>query len=356
MSTITDTDIYTKPVNAMFTRRFLERAHYETHYFAGTVPATIAKHGGTATALWRRYEHLTPTTSALSELTTTVSFPTRNASTNTVTDVTKAVSKYGDHMSLNEEADTFNFNGQTAEIMDVLAEQAGRSLNQIQRNEMEDNATQVRVGGAGSDGAVTQAITAASLNSVINTLQRQVARPFAEGSRGSQATGTMPILRSYWGITHPDVGHDIAGLNGFVSVEKYAGQVDVAPGEFGFYGRAGFGIRFLSTPDASIDAGSGGANSALRQTSSSVDLYSTVIYGQNAFGSLGLERELPSSIVPARDKDRLPAIEIINKPMGSAGAADPLSELASLGWKAWAAAKSLNPNWSRSIRSGATSL
>src|SRR6185436_17196300 len=138
--TVTDTTVLTKAVNVMFTRRFLERAQYKTHYFMGTDPASLTKNAGTATALWRRIEHLTPSTSALSEL-TDGTYPTRTGVTPTVTDVQKAVSKYGTHISLNEEADVFNFNGTTAELLDVLADNAGRVVNMIVRNEMEDNST-----------------------------------------------------------------------------------------------------------------------------------------------------------------------------------------------------------------------
>lgn len=355
MSTITDTAILTKPVNVMFIGRFLEVAEYQTHYFTGNSPANLARHGGTFTAFWRRHEHFTPTTTALTELNTTVSFPTRTATTPTITDVTKAVAKYGDHIVLNEEADVVNFNGQTAELMDRLAEQAGRSANMIQRNEMEDNPTLVLAGGAASDGVITSAITAATLNSVINTLQRNVSKTFAAMTTGSNATGTSPILRSFWAITHPDVAHDVAGLTGFKSVETYAGQVQVMPDEFGFYGRGGMGIRFLASPDASIDAGAGGASSGnLRETSASADLYTTVVFGQNAVGSLGFGTEFPMEI--GRANRTMRAIEIINKGFGSAGAADPLDELSTMGWKLWSGPKILNSAWIRGIRSGATPL
>lgn len=355
MSTITDTAILTKPVNVMFTRRFLEVAEYQTHYFVGSTPATLAKHGGTFTAMWRRHEHMTPTTTPLSELATTVSFPTRNASTPTITDITKAVAKYGDHIVLNEEAEVVNFNGQTAQLVDRLAEQAGRSFNMIQRNEMEDNSTLVLAGGAASDGAITSALTVATLDSVINTLDRNVAKTFAGMTTGSNATGTTPILRGFWGITHPDVAYDISKLTGFKSVETYAGQVQVMPDEIGFYGNAGKGVRFMSSPDASIDTGAGGNSSGnLRETTASADLYTTVIYGQNATGSLGFGTEIPTEIGRANRPMR--AIEVINKGFGSAGAADPLNELATFGWKGWSASKNLNGTWIRGIRSGATAL
>lgn len=355
MSTITDTAILTKPVNVMFTRRFLEVAEYQTHYFTGSTPATLAKNGGTFTAMWRRHEHMTPTTTPLAELATTVSFPTRTASTPTITDITKAVAKYGDHIVLNEEADVVNFNGQTAQLTDRLAEQAGRSFNMIQRNEMEDNSTLVLAGAAASDGAITSAITVTELDAVVNTLDRNVAKTFAAMTTGSPDTTTVPIMQSFWGICHPDVAYNVAKLTGFQSVEKYAGQVQVMPGEFGFYGQAGKGVRFLSTPDASIDTGAGGNSStALRETTAAADLYTTVIYGRDATGSLGFGTELPTDISRANAPMR--AIQVINHAFGSAGPADPLNELSTLGWKGWSASKNLNGTWMRGIRSGATAL
>lgn len=355
MANITSTTQLTKPINAMFTRRFLERAKYKTSYFAGTLPAEISKNGGSSTALWRRVDNLTPTTTALSELTTDA-LPTRASSQASVTDVTKAVAKYGDFVTINEEVDVFNFNGTTAQIMDSLAEQAGRSLNQVQRNEMEDNATARLAAGVASAGAIATAVAASDLNFVTNTLDRNVAQTFTALTTGSENTGTSPILQAFWGVTHPDVAYDIAGLTGFKSVETYAGQVDVQPGEFGYFGRAGLGVRFISTPDASIDASAGAAtgSTGLRFTSSNVDVYNTVIYGRNAVGSLGLGVELPTSIQDANSS--MAAIEVISKPMGSSGVADPLNELSTLGWKAWSAAKILDGSWIRNIRSGATLL
>jgi len=354
---VTTTTVIQKPVNVMFTRRFLERANYQTHYFMGTDPATLTKNGGTATALWRRIEHLTPSTTPLSEL-TSETYPTRTGVTPTVTDVQKAVSKYGTHILLNEEADVFNFNGTTAELLDVLAANAGRVANMIVRNEFEDNNTAVYAGGS-SDATCNSIVTTTALNSVINTLNRNVADSFAAMTKGSVNVGTVPILASYYAVCHPDVAHDIAGLgSAFKSVETYAGQVSVLPGEFGYYGRGGFGLRFMSTADASIDSGAGatGAGSAgLRTTSGdNIDLYSISVYGRHNVGTLGLGNEVPTDAGMVDRK--MSMIQVINKPFGSSGTADPLDEFSTLGWKMWCAAKVLNGNWGRVIRCGATSL
>ena len=151
------------------------------------------------------------------------------------------------------------------------------------------------------------------------------------------------------------MAYNISKLTGFTSVEKYGSQIQRMPGEFGTYGLAGKGVRFCSTPDASIDAGAGGNSSGnMRETSAAADLYTTVIYGQNAVGSLGLDQPLPTDIQDANSP--MAAIQVIVKGFGSAGAADPLNELSTMGWKAWSAAKILNGTWIRGIRTAATAL
>src|SRR5262249_9339880 len=134
--TITATDVeLQKPVNAYFEATFLRRAQQNCPYFAGTVPGQIAKQVGTSTIKWRRIEQLTPSTSALTELTTTTSYGMgRNADVPSFTDVTATVAKYGQFFFVNEEVDLYNPNGTTDELVAILGEAAGPALNQLQRD------------------------------------------------------------------------------------------------------------------------------------------------------------------------------------------------------------------------------
>src|SRR3954469_11734123 len=95
--TISATDVEVqKPVNAVFEQQFLRRAQQNCPYFAGTVPGSLMKQGGSATIKWRRIEQLTPSTTALSELTTTATYMMgRSADVPSFTDVTATVAKYG---------------------------------------------------------------------------------------------------------------------------------------------------------------------------------------------------------------------------------------------------------------------
>lgn len=354
-STITDTDILTKPVNVVFQQTLLRTAKAVCPYFSGTVPGTLSQHQGTFTASWRRIENLTPTTTALTELNTTVSFPTRDSITPSITAVTSAVLKYGQYIVLNEDADLVNFNGQTDDLVKKLGISAGRSLNMLQRNEAEDNLTIVRVGSVASDGLVVSKMTAAAIHSVVNTLSRNDALTFMPESTGSTNIGTQPILPSYIGICHPDVAYDISQLTGFKSVETYAGQVETMTGEFGLYASAGYSVRFVQSSDASVEAGAGGTTGSTGlRGSTNIDLYPTVIYGQDALGSLGFGMNHVREIY--RAGDNLPAVMMISHDRGTSGAADPLNELSTLGWKSWHGSQTLNAAWGRTIRSGATSL
>lgn len=354
--TATDTEL-PKPVNVAMAQSFLRRAQQNLPYFLGTMPGQLSRQGGTASIKWRRIEQETPTTSALSELTGTAGFMmARNADTPSVTDVQAAVAKYGQFYIVNEEVDLYDPAGTIPELSAVLGESAGRSMNQLQRNIAEDNSTQQYAGNVASDGAVITVVTAADLNLTINVLARNSARKFTAMTSGSQNVGTAPILPSFWAICHPDVAHDVAGLTGFKSVETYVGQTATVPGEFGYYARAGAGLRFVASEDASIDVDSGAAVTSqdLRQNSSAADLYTIVIYGRDAFGSVGLGQRLTDGAFMAGDDTG--DWELIIHERGSGGISDPFNEIMTVAWKAFHAGAVLNSNWSRALRVGATNL
>ena len=360
MSTIsaTDTEVQ-KPVNVIFQQTLLRNARARAPYFAGTQAGSIQRQGGTATIKWRRYNTaldnasgIDLTTTALSELTGTAAYgQSRTADVVHFTDVTATVSKYGQYFILNEEVEIFNFNGTFDGIVATLGISAGRSVNALQRNVVEDNATKVYANSVASDGAVVAVTAAADIQRVINTLNRNSAITFSPMSTGDTALGTGPVLPSYWAICHPDVAHDVSKLTGFKSVETYAGQIATVPFEFGYFGQAGQGVRFIQTEDASIDTDAGGTNSGSTRGTSDTDLYTISIYGMDALGSVGVGQSYGTAIYESGDE--IPAIELL---VGTreASAADPFAELRTVAWKAWHSGAVLNANWARALRVGAT--
>ena len=356
--TITATDVeLQKPVNVVFQQTFLRRAQQNCPYFAGTQPGTINRQQGTSTIKWRRIEQLAPSTTALTELTTTASYMQgRDSVTPSFTDVTATVSKYGQFYIVSEEVDIYNPNGTTDEMVGTLGESAGRGLNMLQRNIAEDDTTQRYAGNVASIGLVDSIITAGVLDRVLNELSRNSARTFTPMTTGSQNIGTAPILRAYWAVCHPDVAHDVKGISGFSSVEKYAGQVAIAQDEFGYYAGSGRGIRFLMSEDASIDENTGDSLSGadLRATSGLADIYTISVWGQDALGSVGLGMRHTDGVYRAGENQG--GFELIFKDRKSGGTSDPLEEISTLGYKFFYSGAVLNANWARAIRVAATNL
>ena len=362
----TDSEV-PKPVNVMFTQTLLRNARPLAVYFIGSQPGELNEHRGTATIGWRRFNTsadnasgISPTTVALSEVTGNAAYGMgRTPDTVHRTDTKASVSKYGQFFYVNEEVDVFNFNNTMDGIVRTLAISAGRSLNYLQRDIVEENSTQRFAGNVASDGLVAATVSVGDLDRAINELVSNYAMLFNPMLTGVNVTGTSPLPPSLWGFCHTHVAHDLAGLTGFTDVEKYAGQTAVVPGEVGAYSKAGAAVRFIATPEASIDAGSGEATSGdFRSTSSSNDLYTIVIKGMDCDGSVGLGQQMPdgrfetggdnpdpiSLIVKGRNTDR------------PSGLDDPFDEMMSIAWKAWHAGALLNSNWSRAIRCAATNL
>lgn len=331
---ITTTTQIASPVNVIYQKELLENAKPLCPYFVGSDPAVIEQGNGSATAKWRRYENLTVSTSPLTEL-SSEAYPTRSTTRPTVNDLTATVQKYGTVISLTEEVDLFNYNEVNMGLMRIMGINAGQTLNRLQRNELEDNSTIEYGGSATTATGVTAKIVANDVKKVVNLLNRASAMKFTPMSTGQNADNTVPQRPAYIGICHPDIEEDVRGFTGFVPVEQYAGQVSVYDGEFGSFG----GVRFVSTPEASIDANAGGvAAGGVRTTGGTLaDLYTTVIMGQNHHGSLGLDTAHIKECYEAGDQ--LPAVMMISKEAGSAGTADPLDEIRTIAWKSWHAAK-----------------
>jgi len=350
----TDTEL-PKPLNAVFNQTLLRNVQVRAPYFVGTASASLTTQRGSNVAMWRRIENLAAATSALSELQGNASYMQgRDAAALSVTNVTATMSKYGNFVILNEEVDLFNFPGQFDKILQVIGINAGQSLNRLQRDVGEDNATLIYANGS-SDGAVNTNLVVNDIKNVINTLDKNSAMTFTPMTTGSQNIGTVPILPAYWGLCHPDVALDIAALTGFVSVEQYAGQIQTVMGEFGTLTVAGKGVRFISSEDAGVDAGSGATSgSNVRETSGSADLYTTLIYGMDAIGSVGLGQQYTDGVYRA-GAELDPVTVIVKTPQGT-GTSDPYNEITTVAWKAWHTGAILNANWVRGIRSAAGSL
>lgn len=346
----------TAPVNRVLMRTLLRAAERVFPFYNGTVRGSLMSGSGSLTVVWRRLENMAAATTALSELqgAQTAVYFGRTAAVPTDTDITATVSKYGNFITYTEELDIGNVNTRSMALFDKLGENAGHSLNIIQRDLM-DGGGQIRYANSvASDSLVVTALALSDVQASVNQLRRNSARPFFSMSTGSQNIGTSPIREAYLGIVHADLEQDVRDMTGFVGVEQYASQVETFVGEFGTVG----GVRFVATEIAAISTGVGGVSeTGLRGADvQSHDIYESFIYGQDAVGTVGLGTEHVDEIYVGRDQrpSRVPAVIAINHPPGSAGSADPYNEVGTLAWKAFHAGVILNNDWLVEVRTAAT--
>lgn len=334
------------PINNVYMRGLLSATRKVLPFFNGTLPGTLEKAGGSATVKWRRIENLAAVTTALSEVSagSTLAFGLgRNSVVPTITNITKAVAKYGNAIITTEEVDLFNINTNTMALMETLGANAGESLNSVARIEF-DNATNIRYATAAANkSAVVAEMKATDIRWSVNKLERNSAMKQFSQATGSTNIGTNPIRSSFYGICHPDVADDIRQLTGFVGVETYGGYTSTLVGEFG----AVSGVRWVMSEIAPIETGAGTTSTSNIFRGTSVDtndVYTSYIYGKEAVGTIGLGTKFGDDVKMMYESKEAP-ISLITKKPGSSGVADMFDEVGSIAWKAWHATKILNGNW-----------
>lgn len=307
----TNTTVIPAEVNNFYDRTLLLRAIPLFVHTRWAQIRDIPRKAGTTTIKFRRYGNLVAATTALQEGVTPV------GSQLSVTDITATVLQYGDYITITDVLDYESQDPVLMEAAEILGDQMGDTIDQLTRDVL-NAGTNVYFGGTGhtltAQVAVGEIITDTLVKKGVRLLKNNKARRMTKMVNATTGYGTSPLNASYIGISHPNVSYDIKGFTGFVSVEKYASTASVMEGEIGKYDE----VRFVETTNAKVKTGLGAG---------AIDVYCTLIFGSDAYGTTRISGEAMKNIV---------------KPLGSAGTADPLDQRATSGWKATFVAKILN--------------
>ena len=267
----------------------------------------IPKNEGT-TINFRRFDALEPATTALTEGVT----PTGKSVS--VSKVEAALNQYGDFITTTDVIDLAAIDPVVTEMTDVLGEQAGATIDKVVSG-IVTAGTNVMY----ANGAATSAV--GSGNIATSTLIKKCVRTL-------RANNVKPYEGGYYiGIIHPNVAYDIMNDALWEDVSKYNGGQAIVKGEVGRLA----GVKFIESTYAPVKSGAGAG---------SADVYCSMIFGKGFYAA------------PELDGKGKP--EMIVKPLGSAGTADPLNQRASVGWKAFLTAVRLNELCGIRLESGAT--
>jgi N4-gp56 family major capsid protein len=267
----------------------------------------IPKNGG-KTIEFRKFDSLPK---ALTPLTEGV---TPNGNKLSVTAITATVKQYGDYIVQSDVLELTSIDNTIVEATRILGNQAGLTLDTIDREELNSASNVVYAPKVAADGTKTEVKSRANLDKTA-TLTVDLVKKCATILKSVNAP---KIDGCYVAIIHPLCAYDLMADPKWMEVEKYASPNNMLVGEIGKIG----GVRFVESTEAKIFTTDGGASDCPENLA----VYSTLFLGADAYG------------VTTPDGGGL---QTIIKQKGSAGTGDPLDQRSSVGWKAMRVTKIL---------------
>lgn len=268
-------------------------------------------------ASWRRVNAFSLATTALIDGVTPTTAPI------SMTEVTATVSEYGNYCALSDNLLKMGIDKLMPELSNALGQNGGESIEQVIMNTIQAGTTVIyATGSARSSQGTSNVITLALLRKALATLDNNNTHRFAgplENDRMGQG--------NYIAFMHPWVINDLLNDSELKNALQYHSNDKLFSGSV----MSVYGIEIFQSTLCPVfsAAGSAGAN-----------VYGTLIIGQEAFGAV--------------DIGGSGKFELVEQPLGSAGAADPLKQRATMGWKAWQVPVILNNNFFVRIETGTT--
>ena len=228
------------------------------------------------------------------------------------TEVTVQLQQYGEYARGTDKLDLTHLDMDIMRRTKLFGDAGARSIDAVVREELAKCANVIYAGGKASRAELTAAdkLTSRELRKAVKTLKKNHAQTF-DGY--------------FVAIIGPDTMYDLQEDEAFVKVSQYQDKENIYTGEVGRL----FGVRLVETTEAKIFEGAG---------ASGADVASVIVLGQYAYGVTSLKGAKPRVIV---------------KPAGSAGTADPLDQISTVGWKMDGfGAKLLQPEYAVRIECG----
>ena len=333
--------------------------------FAATKPLPV---GGGKTVEWRKFgafdKALTPLTEGV----------TPDGSGISVSYITKELAQYGDYTTVSDMLDLTAIDDVVLEITDRHGNNMGLTLDTVTRNEIQQGNQVIYAPVLGEDGKQTAVTSRVALTPECKMTSELVAKAATQLKKMNAPT----FDGKYVCIIHPSVAFDLRQDEAWIAAHQYAAATELFSGEIGEL----HGVRFVETTEAKIfrgdDLAKNSRNLAVKgavsnnatvnfdggtvESGSLVGRY-VIIGGKRCkvIGNTDSAMTLDKAITAADDAviypgeggaegcavygclfvgkgaygvvDLSEGTEVIVKPRGSSGTADPLDQRSSVGWK-----------------------
>ena len=324
--------------------------------------------GGGKTVEWRKFGAFDK---ALKPLTEGV---TPDGSGISVSSITKALAQYGDYTTVSDMLDLTAIDDVVLEITDRHGSNMGLTLDTVTRNEIQQGKQVIYAPKLGANGAKTEITSRTALDKDCRMTSELVAKAATQLKKMNAPT----FDGKYVCIIHPSVAFDLRQDEAWIAAHQYAAATELFSGEIGEL----HGVRFVETTEAKIYRGENLAGDvrSLKVKGNTVSAAEVGFQGgtvaanalagryvmiggsrckviSNTTAKLVLDTEVTAAegdaIYPGEGGkngcavygclfigkgaygvvDLSEGTEVIVKPRGSSGTADPLDQRSSVGWK-----------------------
>ena len=288
--------------------------------------------------------------------------------------ITKELAQYGDYTTVSDMLDLTAIDDVVLEITDRHGSNMGLTLDTVTRNEIQQGKQVIYAPKLGTDGSKTEVTSRAEMDKTCRMTSELVAKAATQLKKMNAPT----FDGKYVCILHPSVAFDLRQDEAWIAAHQYAGATELFSGEIGEL----HGVRFVETTEAKIYRGEPltSDGSTLKVKTGVMDSTDVTVEGgtvtanalagryvilggsryqvvSNTASKLVLSEAVTASagavITPGEGGkdgcavygclfigkgaygvvDLSEGTEVIVKPRGSSGTADPLDQRSSVGWK-----------------------
>lgn len=274
-----------------YEKTLLTRLLPQLNFYKDAQKKKLPKNSG-RTMNFRKFNSLTAPSASLTE------GKTPDGNDLNITTVTATVAQEGDYVLISDLIQMTGIDPIITETSELLGEEAGEVVDTRIQTAI-SGGTNVYFAGsattrAGLESATTKYLVADDIKKIVRKLKNANAKRFPDGYYHMQID--------------PDIAYDLMSDSAWLDVSKYAKPEQMEKGELGRM----HGMKFYESTNLST------VKSSTADTK--IDVHIAYAYGKDAYACVDLEGGAGKP-------------EIIIKPNGSAGSADPLDQRASAGWK-----------------------
>lgn len=308
-------------MSTYYDKMFLERAELTRVYDVGATRKLIPANEG-KTVIWNRLTPLASATTALTEATN----PT--AVDMTSTQVSTSLAPYGNYTKVGQLFSLTSIDVNLEEHLETHIQNMQETLDDLIEAELSGGGTEYIANSvaAVSDIAASDTLDGADIRGVVRALKVAKAPTFG-GSRSENDPRMAISANHYGGIIPTSVTADLRADSEWLDAHRYVTPENI---KNGLIGRL-HGVEFFETNNETIAADAGAGN---------VDVYTTYIFGREAYGEAWHEQE--------------PGGRIFVKTPGPSSTDNPLDLFSTVGWRMNYATKVLNSAWVQEVKSASS--